>query len=185
MQKFILRNKQIFITGAVIGGLFLLIIISSSLRKTKGPTLSPSTQNSQSSQEAPEGTNPGSNYKPKGTWSAPLPMEAYVEENDSTEEEQPSGEEPKQILEIVFDDKGFSPMNARALINQTVRWTNKSAKKIEIFQMKNFFPEFENPVEIESNGSLEFKLTKLGLWGYKEKESDKMGSIFILTRISP
>jgi len=47
-------------------------------------------------------------------------------------------------------------------------------------EMKDFFEEFRKPVEIASGGTLEFELNRTGMWGYKETDSGKMGSIFIL-----
>lgn len=177
IRAFILRNRQIFITGIVIGVVFLLIITVSSSRKVGGPELAPSTTTSEN-EPAKTGTNPGMDYEPKGLWNAPIPPQYYEEEEEEIIEE--PVEEPKEILEITFDDNGFSPAGSYALLNQTVKWTNKTDKSIYIKQMKDFFPEMKDPVEVYSGGSLELKLTKLGVWGYIETSTQKMGSIFIL-----
>ncbi len=177
MKEFILRNKQIFITGAIIAGIFLLIILTSSTRKVNGPILAPSESSTEKETVTNPGANAGSNYTPKGLWNAPsLPDEQVAEE---TPEEEPA-EKPTEILEITFDDLGFSPSSTNGLKYQTVRWTNRTDKSIYLQQMKDFFEEFRKPVEIASGGILEFELTRTGMWGYKETDSGKMGSIFIL-----
>src|SRR3989339_1102710 len=178
MKEFILRNKQIFITGLVIGGIFLLIILTSSARKVKGPVLAPSETSTGKETVVNPAANAGSNYTPKGLWNAPSPSNEQVDENTPVEEE--PVEKPTEILEITFDEKGFSPPSANGLKYQTIRWTNKSDKSIFIQQMKDFFEEFRKPVEIASGASLEFELNRTGMWGYKETESGKMASIFIV-----
>lgn len=184
MKEFILRNKQIFITGAVIAGIFLLIILTSSARKVKGPILAPSESSTGKETVTNPGANAGSNYTPKGLWNAPsLPAEPVDEEVEETPEEEPV-EKPTEILEITFDDLGFSPPSANGLKYQTVRWVNRTDRSIYLQQMKDFFEEFKKPVEIASGGTLEFELTKTGMWGYKETESGKMGSIFIVLKKS-
>ncbi len=183
MKEFILRNKQIFITGAVIAGIFLLIILTSSTRKVKGPVLAPSETNTGKETVSNQRAATGSNYTPKGLWNAPSPSDEPIDENaPETPVEEAPVDKPTEILEITFDEKGFSPPSTNGLKYQTVRWTNKTDKSIYLQQMKDFFEEFKKPVEIASGGTLEFELTRTGMWGYKETENGKMGSIFILTK---
>lgn len=177
IREFILRNKQIFITGVVIGLIFLLIISVSSSRKVSGPKLAPSKTTSESGGINQKGLNPAADYQPKGFWNAPIPQEYYENTQDETGEK--NVEEPKEILEISFDNNGFAPKTSYALLNQTVRWINKTDRSIYIQQLKQYFPELENPVEVYPGGSLELKLIKTGVWGYKEVESGEMGSITI------
>jgi len=159
-----------------------LIILTSSTRKVKGPILAPSEaipDNTTNQQESDAGV-----YQPKGLWNAPSPSDQIVSEDVTPEapvEETPPVK-PKEILEITFDEKGFSPPAANGFKYQTVRWTNKTDAAISIQQMKSFFDEFKKPVDIASGATLEFELTKAGMWGYKETRSGKMGSIFIVVQ---
>ena len=180
MKEFIVRNKQIFITGAVIAGIFLLIILTSSARKVKGPILAPSESSTGKEVLTNPGVNTGSNYTPNGLWNAPSLSDEPVDKNTPETPEEEPVEKPKEILKITFDDLGFSPSSTNGLKYQTVRWTNRTDKSIYLQQMKDFFEEFRKPVEIASGGTLEFELNRTGMWGYKETDSGKMGSIFIL-----
>ncbi len=184
MKEFIARNKQIFITGAFIGGIFLLIIFISSARKAGNSILAPSDTDTNRAPEAARGINPGlDQYRPKGEWNAPAPVPELPNPNLENFNEEDLVEETDEILEIVFDENGFTPFKGKAIIKQTVRWTNKTDQTIYIQQSKDFFPEFKEPVEIAPSGSLEFKLTKKGVWSYKEITTGKVGSIYIVIRV--
>ncbi|KKS30800.1 hypothetical protein A2380_04080 [candidate division WWE3 bacterium RIFOXYB1_FULL_43_24] len=181
MRNFILRNKQIFITGLIIGGVFLLIIFSSSTRKVKGPILAPSETSNTQTEDTRE---TGGDYRPRGLWNVPSPSDEPVNENaaqDTPPEEEPLVK-PTEILDITFNDKGFSPPAANGFKYQTVRWKNETDNTIYLQQMKDFFEEFKEPVEVAPEAVLEFELTKAGMWGYRETESGEMGSIFIVVQ---
>lgn len=81
---------------------------------------------------------------------------------------------------IEYTNEGFTPTNAKALMNQKVKWLNKSENDIYIAQQTQVYQQFEKPVLIPANGFTEFRMYKDGLWKYVEKTSDLSGTINVI-----
>lgn len=186
MKNFYIRNKQIFVTGAVIGAVFLLIILVSSLKTGKTPLLSPVSINESEEQKNAKLRNPGSNDIPAGVWNSPAPVDEKITNEETTANSAPANppaeEEVGEVIDITFTDAGFSPKSVTAFLNQKIRWVNKSSSTLSIQQTKDFYTEFSEPVEITAGASMEFKLTKFGMWGYKDTKSGLMGNVFVYTK---
>jgi plastocyanin len=74
------------------------------------------------------------------------------------------------ITEISYTDSGFSPSNINIALNETVKFTNNSTKKMWVASdphpAHTIYPEFDAKKAMDSGESYTFTFTKLGSWGF-------------------
>ena len=176
IKNFILRNKSVFYIGLVTFVIFVVIIFVSEFRrltnKNYGPDLievKESTEThvtlldkvAESTATVVEGSEPPYIV---------LPEESYAEKDLAM-----------GTLLIEYTVDGFSPANAKALLNQKVKWVNKTNYDVYIRQTNDYYKEFSAPVLIPANGSLVFRMYRDGTWNYEDRDMREPGRIMVIT----
>lgn len=179
LKNFIERNKSVFVIGFFTFVIFMAVIIISQVRRlqgiNQGPTLIRVEESTQSAENS--GVTPFE--------------EAYLVGGTEESAEDVSGSEPEiniyaeqdrkyGTMRVEYNTNGFVPKNAKAILNQKVKFVNATNWEMKIVQKTSFFNEFKSPVVIPAGGFFEFRLTRDGVWTYEEEATKSFGSIIIL-----
>lgn len=180
IKDFFERNKSVFIIGLVTLVIFLSIIVVSEIRRIRGSSFGPEmirvegnfdTDVKESTETSGIDIDDESDIEGAVTESSYslLPDEKYLQTDQQF-----------GIMKIEYTNNGFSPLNAKAVLNQKVRWINKTDQSVYIKQTASFFKEFKEPMLLPANGILEFRMYREGIWSYEEQTTKRFGSIIIL-----
>ncbi|MBI2414826.1 hypothetical protein HYV31_03255 [candidate division WWE3 bacterium] len=173
-MNMIQRNKQLILTGLILGALFVVVIIFSS-NKTNESKLNqvneiPTTNNNESpfsvSQRNPNIIDEG------GSKTDDLTKKSLVEElGDNT---------PKAIF--IYTNEGWSPKSVNIGENNYVKWVNLADRDIVIKELVIGQTAFTKPVTIKPNEAFDTQIKRLppsGYWTFKEIQSGNIGRIFV------
>ncbi len=180
MRGFFSRNKSVFIIGFITLLVFLAIIVVSEIRRQSGKYVQPKLVPIDQSQTVP----PVSSPENEGQESAPsenfFDINVYETTQSSETVANAEMDEKYGVLQIAWDENGFTPKNAKAVLGQKVKWVNTATQNIFIEQTGVFFSDFSKPHIVPAGGEFEYRLNKEGIWNYQEQNSKITGSIFII-----
>ena len=178
IKNFIMRNKPIFYIGFFTLILFIVIILVSEVRRINSKNLEPRLVEVEESTESSTAKTmiDSTNYMDSTFFTKETtPSYTILPESEYAEMDIKYG-----TVVIEYTDEGFTPSNAKTLVNQKVKWLNKSEHEIFITQKTKVYQQFEKPILIPSEGSAEFRMYKDGLWKYEEEDSNFSGTINVI-----
>jgi hypothetical protein len=168
INDFFERNKSVFIIGFITFIIFLSIIVISEIRRIGNDSFGPvlirlegniESETAESSVAVKaDATIDDFVFESSGTPYSLLPEEEYLQTDQKF-----------GTMRVEYTDNGFVPVNAKAVLNQKVKWINNTGQNIHIKQKTAFFREFEDPILIPANGVFEFRLYQEGIWTYDEQ----------------
>jgi protein-disulfide isomerase len=85
-------------------------------------------------------------------------------------------------IDIDYSFTGFIPNNAKALVGQQVRIRNTIKTEMRLQQIIALYNEIDNPYVIKPGETLSVRLTKEGLWTFKEVDHKHYGSVFAVAQ---
>jgi protein-disulfide isomerase len=86
------------------------------------------------------------------------------------------------VIDIEYGFNGFIPTNAKALQGQQVRIKNTLKTDMSLQQLIYHYTDITNPVTIKAGESFSVRLTKEGLWTFKESNQKHYGSVFTVVQ---
>ncbi len=115
------------------------------------------------------------------------------EVKETTQSSAAMGGEPKPVepnnmdaqygtIDLEYGFTGFIPNNAKALVGQQVRIKNTLRTDMRLQQIIYSYTELSNPVTIKAGETLSIRLSKEGLWTFKESDHRHYGSIFTVAQ---
>ena len=155
MKDFIQRNSPIFVIGFFTLVVFVIIIIFAQFKKQISPELKPITKE--------QATNMENFDQPKTR----VPEISEVDQKF-------------QPIEILYTDNGFEPKNSKVVVNQLIRFTNKTKDSIKILQITKTEDQYKDGISIEPDSTAEVRLTKPKTWSFYEEVTEFKGSVFVV-----
>ena len=182
--NFIKRNLPIFIIGGLTVVVFIGIIIVSRAKSPDGLNLEQveletlTTENEVA--ESTESLMMGNTEPETGL----IAEETTPEEATSLIDKlKKSGHiitaEDYLPIKIAFTEGGFVPKVASGYEGQQVIWTNKTDKTLKMIQLRDFFDEIGDGIELAPGATFSVTLIGEGTWKYREMDNYYLGTIEI------
>ena len=173
MKSFFERNKPVFMIGLLISLIFIGIIIFYKVKPHKETGMSAVKDETLYKVIDEEQKN----YEENINGETQITQEQTTDQKSTSNTLQQEEIDKKYgVKEVSFTDKGFIPRVFTIYLGQKIKWTNNTNNVIYFEQIKKTYDDLYNLVEIKPGESTSHKMTELGIWTYREKNSQQWGS---------